>query len=123
MEPIINPWIFYWASVANNIRTIIGIIVVTLFIAIAILGVSLWLGIEYADSDALYKSIFKICKRCIIGVIVLSVVLAVIPSKTTIYEMVTASYVTPDNISAVEENVTDLISDIVSAIEKQESDE
>lgn len=39
MNPIINPWVFYWISVLSNIQTILVIVLIITVAATIILGI------------------------------------------------------------------------------------
>lgn len=109
MEPVISPIWIYLIHVAYVIH---GLSIFALFASTfaLILG---WLtdGIEFDDSDS-----SKLIKVCVTTIIVSIILLVLIPDKNTMYVMLAASVITPDNISGVEGHVTDLITNIISAV-------
>ena len=144
-EPIISPWLFYWASTVN------GIIAFCAFGAAISLGVAFCLLREsssaardlewtkthrtlYAyiteedadDKEQHEKKCFilegkikqnkKNSKKCFIAAVIFMVALIFVPSETTIYRMVAASYATPQNIEYVAEKTGKAIDSSVDYI-------
>ena len=113
MEPIISPWYFYIIHVASAIQ----------FASILISVVCLTLGTLcfIASHDSPYgddKFGMKIAKRLLIaGAVALSLVIFV-PSENTLYKMLAASLVTPENISIAENGTIDFIERLAEAIAK-----
>ena len=62
------------------------------------------------------RSINKAMKRCVIVMFICSIILILVPDQKTMYQMLAASMITPDNISAVEEHVIELIKEIANAV-------
>mgnify|MGYP000186483037 FL=1 len=120
-EPIINPWIFYWMSVVDNLRSLIG------FIGLLATGITMWFCLDWivklGDKDYSVKYKQKIKLFVCIG-LVCAVLFALIPSQTTLTRMIVASYVTPQNIEIMQgeanKSVDYLINKIVEAGEKWE---
>ena len=120
-EPIISPWIFYWMSVVDNLRSLIG------FIGFLATGITMWFCLEWivklGDKNYSVKYKQEIKLFTCIG-LVCAVLFALIPSQTTLTRMIVASYVTPQNIEIVQgeanKSVDYLINKIVEAGEKWE---
>ena len=114
MNPIISPVWFYLIHVANMIH------VLSLFVlVISIVGLVVLLVGEvgfYPDEGENRRITKKYVKICITAIIMCSIVLTLVPNARTIYMMLAASVVTPDNISIGEEHIVNLITNIVNAI-------
>ena len=120
-EPIISPWIFYWMSVVDNLRSLIG------FIGFLATGITMWFCLEWIvklgdkNYSVKYKQEIKLF-TCIS--LVCAVLFALIPNKKTLTRMIIASYVTPQNIEIVQgeanKSVDYLINKIVEVGEKWE---
>lgn len=82
MKPIINPWIFYFASVSDMAKMIVLIVMfVMVFICFAA-----WLG-NTDEEDTDYKTIIKVRKSSLIILILLSLFEIFIPDSKTIYQI------------------------------------
>ena len=113
MEPVISPIWIYLIHAAYVIHGLSIFALVASTFAL-MLGWSLgWLtdGIKFDDSDS-----SKLIKVCVTTIIVSIILLVLIPDKNTMYVMLAASVITPDNISSVEGHVADLITNIISAV-------
>lgn len=125
MKPIISPWLIYFLSVLDAINSI-GVIVFWL----GLLGIPLtfifgaalecWKSAEHA---------FKALKPYAIAFAIFVVVSLFIPSKTTVYQMIVAKELTPNNISTVTqaagdtaEDVADYVVDIISRVSEAVKD-
>ena len=120
-EPIISPWIFYWMSVVDNLRSLIG------FIGLSATGTTIcfcldWI-VQLGDKNYSVKYKQEIKLFACIG-LVCAVLFALIPNEKTLTRMIIASYVTPQNIEIVQgeanKSVDYLINKIVEAGEKWE---
>ena len=111
MNPIISPVWFYLIHVSNMIH------VLSLFVlVISIVGLVMLVVGEvgfYPDEERITK---KYVKTCVTAIIICSLVLTLVPNARTIYMMLAASVVTPDNIVGGEEHIVNLITNIVTAI-------
>ena len=120
-EPIISPWIFYWMSVVDNLRSLIG------FIGLLATGTTMWFCLEWivqlGDKNYSVKYKQEIKLFTCIG-LVCAVLFALIPNEKTLTRMIIASYVTPQNIEIVQgeanKSVDYLINKIVEAGQKWE---
>ena len=114
MNPIISPVWFYLIHVANMIH------VLSLFVlVISIVGLLVLLtgAVDfYPDEEENRRITKKYVKTCITSIIMCSLVLTLVPNARTIYMMIAASVVTPDNILGGEEHIVNLITNIVNAI-------
>ena len=73
-------------------------------------------GIEFDEESKKRLLINNWMKICVITIIVCILILALVPDKKTMYAMIAASIITPDNISASEDHVIDLIKEIANAV-------
>lgn len=122
-EPIINPWIFYWMSVVDNLRSLLA------FIGAVTFTITLWLCldwiVEFCSNRCKNDSakIQKIKSIACIG-LVCSLLFTFIPSEKTLTRMIVASYVTPQNIEIMQgeanKSVDYLINKIIETGEKWE---
>ena len=113
MDPIISPTWIYLIHVAS---TIYGLSIFVLFVSVVAL---LLLGFEFVvdpDSAPEKELTIKGVKICIVVIIICTLLLILTPDKRTMYAMIAASIITPDNISGVEEHVIDLITKIADAV-------
>lgn len=113
--PIISPWFFYFAGIANALG--IGLII---FGCMAILFSILILCVSLDDNDTGFVK--KSIKGIIIGAVI--IILGIFcPSEDTCYKMALAKFATPQNIQIITEyvgdtasNVTDGVSDAIKDI-------
>lgn len=104
MIPVISPTWFYIAEICYNLTIVsmLGISVCSLLI----------LGLLADRNIDNVKTIRKIA----IILMLLITTLVFIPSKETVYKMMTASIVTQDNINEAQENPIDFINRVSEAI-------
>ena len=113
MKPIISPWTIYFASRIDSLKILAGCILVCCIIAIYI---------AFIEGDIDYGSVLihrSFMKKCAIISIISAVVLVITPSTETVYTMVVANEITPDNIQAfgkTGKNVVDYITDQIDKI-------
>lgn len=114
MNPIISPVWFYLIHVASMVHGL------SLFVlGISIVGLVVLVADEvdsYPDEEENRRITKKYVKTCIIAMIICSLVLTLVPNARTVYMMLAASVVTPDNIAGGEEHIVNLITNIVTAI-------
>ena len=102
--PIISPWFFYFARLADTLG--IGLII---FGCIAILISILVLCSSLDDNETGFVK--KSIKGIIIGVVI--IILGIFcPSEDTCYKMALAKFATPQNIQTITEYVGDTASDV-----------
>lgn len=114
-EPIISPWLIYWAGRIDFIQAVCCIIgfLVTIYTMFATLAV-----MTDINKD---KESVKIVKIFVCVALLLDTLGAFLPTKTEIYAMYVAKHITPANIKATGEfadkTVDKLIEKIVKASE------
>ena len=119
MNSIINPWVFYWIGIVDNIRTLL----ITILIVLVIGGVIMFMcAISDADdyglkNEDVAKEV-KICIKVAIATFVVAVLVCVIPDSDTCYKMLAANMFTQDNINSATEYVTDVIDYAVDKVKE-----
>lgn len=111
MKPIISPWFFYFVDKANFLDIISFFGVVTTFIFLVLIKV-------YIISEEPYntKELEEICKKLKKFFIIFIIIASTVPSKDTLYKMLIASQITPNNINAAGETITEGIDYIFDKI-------
>lgn len=119
MKPIISPWLIYLIDLVDKFQVIINIALVVLGFTIICLGIA-WLlfSMEYDKDDSIIVTCKKYLKKSIIWVVVSGLFFAVVPSKDTMYVMLTLDNVTTDNIQAIGKTGKDVVDYITDQIDK-----
>ena len=119
MNYIINPAIFYWISVSDAIKAIalVGLII---FGIAAISGTVAYLIIAFDcewdfEDEENAKRLRKIARNLIIIALICAVFVAVVPSKTTLIEMLIAKTATYENAEWTAESIKSVVDYIVEA--------
>ena len=110
MEPIISPWIFYYIDIIDKVYVAIQPLIFIILVLIIMITTNL----------NEYDTALKWRKRLCVVLAILCAAYIFIPSKTTIYQMIAASYITPTNLEKVG-NVNKLIDTVVEEINKSKS--
>ena len=109
MKPIISPWLIYFASRADALGT--------LFMNMTIIAFGICL-IGFFD-ECLTKNGFKL----FISIGIISAILTILtPSTETVYTMMVANEITPDNIQAIGKTGKDVVDYITDQIDKVVND-
>lgn len=125
MEPIVNPWLIYLASIVENLQTFFG----TISFIVLVLDVIIIMSIFIEGDDAIdvfynqeEKKIKSISKLLIALSIICPLLSVFIPTKETIIAMYIANIITPDNLNIANEifksNLKDYIDIISGALNK-----
>lgn len=120
MNPIINPWWFYWMHIADNV--IVLLMLASIVLGIIAICAAVWGGVvlydAYEDEDEIKKgkSLTRIAVRFTVVAVILAGVSILIPPSTTQTKMLIASYSTPDNIETVITQITEAAKQIASSI-------
>mgnify|MGYP004468216251 CR=1 FL=1 len=111
-EPIISPWLIYWAGRLDMIQTLCCIIgfFVTIFAVMATIGV-----MTDVNKDA--ESV-KIVKTIICAALILDMLGAFLPTEKEIYAMYAAEHITPANIKATGEFADKAVDKLIEKILK-----
>lgn len=115
MNYIVDPRVFYWMSVIDNLKTICVVLFIMSIVAFAFCFVfyidDLWIG-EDGKSR---------CKKGTIAFAILSSLFVLgiifIPSKTTMTEMLIAKYATTENAELGIDAIKSIVDYIVSAMQ------
>ena len=112
MEPIISPVWIYLIHLVNTLH----VISICIFAASLIVWVLVYAeAIEFDDTDS-EKARKRWLKIFAVIATVCALILALIPDKDTMYAMLAASFVTPDNIAGGEDHLINLVSKIANII-------
>jgi hypothetical protein len=106
--PIISPWFFYFAGIADGLGiTLMVFGCIAILISIIVLCVS----VDADETGFVKKSI----KGIIISIVI--IILGIFcPSEDTCYKMMLAKFATPQNIQTVTKYAGDTASDVSDAI-------
>lgn len=108
MEPIISPWIIYVIQVLSSLHDI-AMVFLTISCILAII-MFLPAFIEEAEEPQKYL------KMAVIIAAVSGGLSVIIPDKETMIAMITASYITPENIQLVQGSIVDFVKQIIEAV-------
>lgn len=130
MEPIINPWLIYFASIVENIG-IVGIVCATLLgIAFCTLTpLYIHTKIEYGNDQE--TKVFRSWSiRSGIATFIFLLITIFTPSQNTVIAMIAANAVTPNAIEAaadagrnVIDYLTETIEDLIDGVNEEETEE
>ena len=109
MEPIIPGWIIFMADTSGKLIEIAAAIACFCLIALFILI----LCFVMSEGASEYVDLGK--KVCVVGLIC-AAIYVVIPAKQTIYLMLAAHYITPDNLSAFGGSIKEFIDYLLEGI-------
>lgn len=117
MKPVVNPWIFYFAKVSDNIRFLASF---ALFILSVSSVVSLFAYAYFKSSDGYdevsnedIKNLTSVFKKISLSIIVFFTLFVFTPDKETCYQMIISSQVTTENVQKVEEVIKDSVDYII----------
>lgn len=121
MEPIVNPWLIYFASIVEQLRTFFNII--TYIVVVLDIIIVMGTFVESDDVIAVFynreeKKIRPFIKLLIALSIICPLLVIFIPSKETIIAMYIANMVTPDNLNIANEVFKSNLKDYVDIISK-----
>lgn len=119
MNSIINPWVFYWIGIVDNIRTLLITILIVLSIGLLIALVGTMCDVDgYGSESKNVNNDVKVCIKIAIATFVVAVLVCVIPDSDTCYKMLAANMFTQDNINSATEYVTDVIDYAVDKVKE-----
>ena len=114
MKPIINPLWFYLINVADNLIDVLWTLGGTIIVISGAIMVMYFLGVFESD----FKEYLKRAKKFFILGILMTILGGFIPTKTTCYQMMTASMITPNNLEIAGETATNVVDYIVDSVDK-----
>lgn len=109
MEPIISPWIIYLLHVFDKLYFAGGM----LLMCCGIISPLLVIFGKLEESECM----IKYAKILAIIAAICALVLIIVPDKDALIAMLAATYITPDNVQAVQGNVLEFIKQISEAVQ------
>lgn len=99
-EPIISPWLIYWAGRIEFIQVVCCVVgfVVTAFAVVAAMAVLTDDTDDYEHDESV-----KALKMLVCAALILDTLALFLPTKTEIFAMYAAEHITPANIKATGE--------------------
>lgn len=117
MTYYINPIWFYIMNVGDTLKKF-------LFIAGTVISISVGIFylFDFIDNKC-DKALIKTVKKIIIASIIAIVISIFVPSKVTCIEMMVASQITHENVSATKEEIYEIIDYITDKVDYEEKEE
>nr|DAY06592.1 MAG TPA: hypothetical protein [Caudoviricetes sp.] len=113
MEPIVNPWIFYWVDVISGLKGFLCA-TMTVFVCFCIIVVA-YVLVEFDDGyEAFVGKYYKRIKILAVLMMVNILLLIAIPGKDTMITMIVAQYTTENNLNYI----LDVSKQIIEATKK-----
>ena len=101
-NPIINPIWFYLADAVPSLGAFLGLLGGGLCIV----------GLTFLMTSEITKEDINRCKKCLIPGLIVLLLSFMTPSKDTIYQMIAAKAITPNNIKTVTDYVNDTATNV-----------
>ena len=120
MTPIINPWVFYFISVADQLNTWSGIFGSLLFIAAVVAFICAAVSKFCWEDDDEYEVRKTIGGKSLKIAALLLAISIITPSETTITKMIVAQNVTYERVEDVTDTVETVYNDIMALFEEAE---
>lgn len=95
-EPIINPWLLYFADVLDGLKILSWIVLGIACICVIVCFAGMAANCDQYDDD--FKMWYCNLKKAILPTVVSMVFAIIMPSKDTLYKMAIAEALTPDNV-------------------------
>lgn len=111
MKPIINPWLIYFAELADSIN------MTFLFVALIAFIIMAFAFIPYMDNKK-DETLKQCLKKSFIWFCISIAIVVITPSKDTVYTMVVLDNVTTDSIQAIGKTGKDVVDYITDQIDK-----
>lgn len=111
-EPIISPWLLYWAGRIEFIKIIccvVGLVVTALAVSVAMVVLT---------DDYEYDESVKALKILVCAAFILDTLAVFLPTKTEIFAMYAAEHITPANIQATGEFSDKAVDKLIEKIAK-----
>ena len=122
MTYYINPIWFYLMSISTGMKIFLCALVVIAFIII-VFAIPIWViegSVDITDLGENEKKILKLFKNIIIASIISLFICILIPSKETCIEMMIASQVTHENVTATKEEIYEIVDYITDKVKGEE---
>lgn len=110
-EPIISPWLIYWAGRIDLIQAfccVVGFVVTIFAVVVTIAAMT-----DDEDKEAIKAAKILVCTALILGMLG-----AFLPTKTEIFAMYAAEHITPANIEATGELADKAVGKLIEKILK-----
>lgn len=121
MTYYINPMWFYLMSVSTGLKTFLCILGTISLIICAIAFISLIIDSYYISTDLEDdKKIVKIFKKIMIAGVISILIGTLVPSKEACIEMMIASQVTHENVTATKEEIYEIIDYVTDKVKEKE---
>lgn len=101
-EPIISPWLIYWAGRLNEIHVFCIVVGALLTVVTAMIAMIRVTDDSYYD-DAAEKQFWKLLKKLTCVALIVDALAMLVPTKDEAIAMYVARYITPANIKATGE--------------------
>lgn len=111
MNPIISPWLIYFAELADSIN------MTFLFVALIAFIIMAFAFIPYMDNKK-DETLKQCLKKSFIWFCISIAIVVITPSKDTVYTMVVLDNVTTDSIQAIGKTGKDVVDYITDQIDK-----
>lgn len=130
MEPIINPWLIYFASIVDNIG--IASFIFTSITSVAFLFLlGFYIAVKVEEGESRETKILRTWSiRSGIAALVFLLITVFTPSRNTVIAMIAANAITPDAIEAaadagkdVVDYLTESIEDLIDGVNEDETAE
>ena len=119
MTYYINPIWFYLINISEGVKTFFGV-AGGIVLILSIIALCLWgldNAIDFANLDDDEKKVVTAIKKIIITSLISIFICILIPSKEACVEMMIASQVTHENVSATKEEVYEIIDYVTDKID------
>ena len=115
MEPIVNPWLVYWISTIEKLGVAAQILMICGFIIGGIIMFFNDLDRSWRTTEEI-KRYNKFAKWLLYSGVIGAIFTVFLPNKESMLTMLALQYITPDNISLVQDNVIDFVMRISEAV-------
>lgn len=117
-EPVINPWLFYFADLVSALKVTLIILSIGLVIG-SLLYLHMWYENNEFNRDSeenikLRKTWLKGAKTCLISAIITFIVGMMVPKERTLYAMTISSALTPDTVQLIYDKTGQTATDILN---------
>lgn len=116
-EPIISPWLIYWAGRLNTIQSFCCVAGCLLTAATIFLGMIKIVDTDY-HSDATNKQLWSSLKKLVCAALFFGALASLVPTRDEAIAMYVARYITPANIKATGEFADKAVDKLIEKILK-----
>lgn len=124
-EPIISPWVFYGIYLANSLNNLPLLLIACFLCWILCKGAQFMIIEDVINEDEIKEitvSAYKMISKWIVAIVTSCCIAIFIPSESTMYKMLVASYITPHNISVtgevIEKSFDKAVEKIMKVVDK-----